>query len=119
MELLGEASVLVAQDKALDEIVGVFDEPAERDIAMAAIRHLAVQPIADRRGRAARHRRQAVGPPTTEPRQHATSLMVQPARVAKLVRADFVGTVRELDLDEKRFMLLLWVDDFEPIDDAP
>ena len=40
VRLLGEASVLVAQDKSLEEIVSVFEEPAERDIAMAAIRHL-------------------------------------------------------------------------------
>lgn len=31
--------------------------------------------------------------------------MAQPAKVAKVVRAEFVGTIRELDLDEKRFML--------------
>jgi hypothetical protein len=38
VQLLGEASVLVDQDKSLEEVVDVFDEPAERDIAMAAIR---------------------------------------------------------------------------------
>jgi len=31
--------------------------------------------------------------------------MAQPAKVTKIMRAEFVGTIRELDLDEKRFML--------------
>ncbi len=164
VQLLGEASVLVAQDKSLEEVVDVFDEPAERDIAMAAIRHLSPSNRSqidevELLGTAVKQSVRL----TTETRRHATSLMVQPARVAKKVRAEFVGTVQELDLDEKRFMLrnivghsneircayelddaeaqglmnrqmrvsgtaelskagkvsLLWVDDFEPIDDAP
>lgn len=104
--LLGEASVLVSQDKSLEEIVHVFDEPAERDIAVAAIRHLSPS------NRSQIDEIELLGKSvkepvrlTTETRRHASSLMTQPAKVATKVRREFVGTIRELDLDEKRFML--------------
>ena len=106
VRLLGEASVLVSQDKSLEEVVKVFEEPAERDIAVAAIRHLSPS------NRSQIDEVELLGKSVTQPvrlttetRRHATSLMTQPAKVARPARAQFVGTIRELDLDEKRFML--------------
>jgi hypothetical protein len=103
---LGEASVLVSQNKSLEEVVRVFDEPAERDIAVAAIRHLSPS------NRSQIDEIELLGKSvkapvrlTTDTRRHATSLMTQPAKVATKARREFVGTIRELDLDEKRFML--------------
>ena len=102
--LLGEASVLVSQDKSLEEVVRAFEDPAERDIAVAAIRHLSPSNRSqinevELLGRSVTKPAQL----TTETRRHATSLMSQPAKFTKVVRAEFVGTIR--DLDERRFML--------------
>ena len=104
--LLGEASVLIAQDKSLEEVVRVFDEPAERDIAVAAIRHLSPSNRSqiDEIELLGKSVKQPVRL-TTDTRRHATSLMTQPAKLATTARREFVGTIRELDLDEKRFML--------------
>lgn len=106
IQLLGEASVLVAQDKSLEEVGGLIEEPAERDIVVAAIRHLSPS------NRSQIDEVELLGKSVTksvsltmDTRRHATSLMTQPAKMAKKERAEFVGTIRELDLDEKRFML--------------
>lgn len=104
--LLGEASVLISQNQSLEAVAQVFDEPAERDIAVAAIRHLSPS------NRSQIDEIELLGKSVKEPvrlttdtRRHATGLMTQPAKVATKVRREFVGTIRELDLDEKRFML--------------
>ena len=105
VQLIGDASTLVAQERSLDDVIRVFDEPAERDIAVAAIRALSpsnrsqIDEI-ELSGRSVT----AMVRLTTDTRRHATSLMSQPAKAAR-ERAQFIGTIRELDLDAKRFML--------------
>ena len=105
VKLIGQASALVARDATLNEIASVFEDPAERDIAVDAIRQLSPS------GRAGLNEVTLSGRSmkghvelTTQTRRHARMLMSQP--VAQLQgQVDFAGTIREVDLDEHRFDL--------------
>jgi hypothetical protein len=106
--LIGEASALVSEDAPLERVASTFDDPAERDIAVAAIRQLSPSGQSglsevDLFGRAVPRSVQL----TTQTRRHARMLMAQPAPNLISVQedAEFVGTVREVDLDEHRFDL--------------
>ncbi len=103
--LIGNASSLIAADAPMSEMARVFDDPAERDLAVAAIRQMSPSGQSglnevDLSGRAIKKSVQL----TTQTRRHARMLMSQPAAVAQ-VKAEFVGTIREIDLDEHRFDL--------------
>jgi len=104
--LIGEASVLISDDASLEQVASVFSDPAERDIAVAAIRQLSPSGRSglsevDLFGRAIQKSVQL----TTQTRRHARMLMAQPAATLIQRDAEFVGTVREVDLDEHRFDL--------------
>jgi hypothetical protein len=104
--LIGDASILISEDASLEEVASVFSEPAERDIAVAAIRQLSPSGQSglsevDLFGRAIRKRVQL----TTQTRRHARMLMAQPTTTLIQRDAEFIGTVREVDLDEHRFDL--------------
>jgi hypothetical protein len=105
---IAAASVLVAADQPLDALARRFDDPAERDMAVAAVRQLSPSGQAgitevDLLGR-------NIDRPvslTTATRRHARRLMAQPPSPTQLRLAletkSLVGTVRELDLDASRF----------------
>jgi hypothetical protein len=105
---IAAASALVAADEPLEALAKRFHDPAERDMAVAAVRQLSPSGQAgiteiDLLGR-------NIAKPvslTTETRRHARRLMAQPPTATQLRLAletkTFVGTVRELDLDASRF----------------
>lgn len=104
VDMIGQASELIARDASLDEVAEIFEDPAERDLALAAIRHLAPSgqmgiTELDLLGRRFKRAVQL----TTDTRRHARTLMAQPAKVVKRKNVEFIGTVRELDLDAQRF----------------
>jgi hypothetical protein len=102
VEVIAEASWLVSENKPIGELAHAIDDPAARDMAVAAVRHLSpsgqlgISEI-DILGRAVSHATSL----TTETRRHARRIMTQRASTNKPV--SFVGTVRELDLDASRF----------------
>jgi hypothetical protein len=104
VDTIATASALVAEDRPLDEIAAKFDDPAARDIAVTAVRHLSPSgqlgiTQVDLLGR-------RIPKPvllTTATRRHARRLMAQPPPTRAPGRASFVGTVREVDLDAARF----------------
>lgn len=103
VDTIASASRLVADDRPLDDIAAQFDDPAARDIAVAAVRQmspsgqLGITEIEILGRRIAR-----TVSLTTETRRHARRLMAQPPTRAPS-RASFIGTVREVDLDAARF----------------
>jgi hypothetical protein len=108
VERIATASKLVASDQPLEAIASELPDPAVRDMAVAAIRHLSPSGHAgitaiDLLGRRVQQRVTL----TTETRRHARRLMAQPPAVvtarALPSTAVFIGTVRELDLDASRF----------------
>lgn len=103
VEVLGIASSLIAEDSSLAAIAGEFRDPAQRDMAVAAVRQLSPSGMIgiseiDLLGRRVRKPTSL----TTDTRRHARGLMAQPA-VHTSERVTFVGTVREVDLDAARF----------------
>ena len=96
-------SALVADDHPLDEIAAKFEDPAARDIAVTAVRHLSPSGQLGIMEVTILGRRipKSVSLTTTT-RRHARRLMAQPPTRAPS-RASFVGTVREVDLDAARF----------------
>lgn len=104
--LIGEASALISKDASLEQVASAFNDPAERDIAVAAIRQLSPSGKSglsevDLFGREIPKSVQL----TTQTRRHARMLMAQPAPTLIQEDAEFIGTVREVDLDEHRFDL--------------
>ena len=108
VDTIATASALVASDQSLDALAREFEDPAVRDMAVAAIRHLSPSGHAgitkiDLLGRRIQHPVSL----TTETRRHARRLMAQPPSTVEpriLPQATtFIGTVRELDLDASRF----------------
>jgi len=103
IDTIATTSALVAEDHPLDEIAANFEDPAARDIAVSAIRHLSPSGQLGITEVAILGRR--IPKPvslTTTTRRHARRLMAQPPTRAP-GRASFVGTVREVDLDAARF----------------
>jgi len=108
IDTIAIASRLVALDQPLEALAAEFQDPAVRDMAVAAIRHLSPSGHAGITeiallGRRVHHRVSL----STETRRHARRLMAQPP-LAMEQRAlpsttSFVGTIRELDLDASRF----------------
>ncbi len=108
VDTIATASELVASDRPVEALASELPDPAVRDMAIAAIRHLSPSGHAgitaiDLLGRRVHHRVSL----TTETRRHARRLMAQPpSAIAPRTlpsTAMFVGTVRELDLDASRF----------------
>jgi hypothetical protein len=102
VETIGQVSALVAEDAPLATIAETVPDPAARDIAVAAVRHLAPSgrigvTEVEVLGRRLRHVSL-----TTATRRVARSLMSKPL-VKTAERVGFVGTVRWLDLDASRF----------------
>jgi hypothetical protein len=103
VQAIAAASWLVAHNRTIAELAETIPDPAARDMAIAAVRHLSpsgqigVTEI-DILGR-------EIARPTsltTETRRHARGIMTQRhATTNKPV--SFVGTVREVDLDASRF----------------
>lgn len=115
VDAIATASKLVASDQPVEALASELQDPAVRDMAVAAIRHLSPSGHAgitaiDLLGRRVHHRVSL----TTETRRHARRLMAQPpSAVAPLITpiaprmlpttTTVIGTVRELDLDASRF----------------
>lgn len=99
---IGEASALVSEEASLAQLATEFPDPAERDMAVAAVRRLSpsgqigIKEI-DVFGR---NLRKSISL-TTDTRRTARKLLAQPAKLEN--RISFVGTVREVDLDASRF----------------
>jgi hypothetical protein len=103
VEAIGRVSSLIADDASLAVIAAEFRDPAQRDMAVAAVRQLSPSGMIgiseiDLLGRKVRKPTSL----TTDTRRHARGLMAQPA-VHTHERVTFVGTVREVDLDAARF----------------
>jgi hypothetical protein len=108
VDTIATASKLVASDQPLEALANEFQDPAVRDMAVAAVRHLSPSGHAgitniDLLGRRVHHRVSL----STETRRHARRLMAQPPLVvaSRILpsTATFIGTIRELDLDASRF----------------
>jgi hypothetical protein len=100
---IGAMGALIEGEANLDDITDRFSDPAERDITVAAVRHLSPSGQIGIReiDVYCRHVAQAVTL-TTETRRHARRLLSQqPTHRAQ--RITLVGTVREVDLDAARF----------------
>jgi hypothetical protein len=103
VEAIATASTLIADDASLAVIAGQIRDPAERDMAVAAVRQLSPSGMigiseVDLLGRSVQRPTSL----TTDTRRHARGLMAQPA-VPTQERVTFVGTIREVDLDAARF----------------
>jgi hypothetical protein len=107
VDAFAAAGALVAAEQTVEQSFGAltakFDDPAERDTAVAVVRHLSPS------GRAGITEIRVFGRRiarsvslTTETRRHARMLMAQPP-LAPTERVTFIGTVREVDLDAARF----------------
>ncbi|HEY4239174.1 MAG TPA: hypothetical protein VGM88_05135 [Kofleriaceae bacterium] len=103
VDQIATTSKLVAEDRSLDELVSRFDDPAARDMAVAAVRQMSpsgqlgiteVDILGKRIANAVSL--------TTQTRRHARMLMAQPP-LPRTARESFIGTVREVDLDASRF----------------
>jgi hypothetical protein len=108
IDTIAIASKLVASDQPLEALAAEFQDPAVRDMAVAAIRHLSPSGHAGITeiallGRRVHHRVSL----STETRRHARRLMAQPPLATEQrplpSTTSFVGTIRELDLDASRF----------------
>jgi len=108
VDAIATASKLVASDESVEALANELPDPAVRDMAVAAIRHLSPSGHAgitniDLLGRRVHHRVSL----STETRRHARRLMAQPPLVVapRILPSTtvFIGTVRELDLDASRF----------------
>lgn len=103
VQTVGNASLLVSENRSATELAHVIDDPAARDIAIGAVRHLSPS------GQLGIREIDVLGKQvprivslTTETRRLARGIMAQ--RVAPLSRVvTVIGTVRELDLDAARF----------------
>jgi hypothetical protein len=102
IKTIARACQLVSENVSVRDIAIAIEDPAERDMALAAVRHLSPS------GHLGISEIEILGTQVKEPtslttdtRRHARAIMAQPASEAEHVT--FVGTVRELDLDANRF----------------
>jgi hypothetical protein len=103
VDTICEVSGLVAGDATLLDLAKAFPDPAARDMAVAAVRHLSPSGLAGISAIDVLGRRVArTIALTTETRRHARGLMAQPAESTSK-KVTYVGTIRELDLDASRF----------------
>jgi hypothetical protein len=104
VRLISEASTLVASNGSVAELAQTIHDPAERDMALAAVRHLSPS------GQIGIREIEILGKQvarqvslTTETRRHARGIMAQRIVSTSPRSETFVGTVREVDLDASRF----------------
>lgn len=102
VDLVAEASQLVSENKNVSDLAHAIADPAARDMALAAVRHLSpsgqlgireIDIFVHERIRASL---------TTETRRQARGIMTQRFASSR-EPVSFVGTVREVDLDASRF----------------
>jgi hypothetical protein len=103
VQTIADISWLVSENRPIADLAKTIDDPAARDMAVAAVRHLSpsgqigISEI-DILGRQVHHSTSL----TTETRRHARGIMAQRV-VSTNEPVSFVGTVREVDLDASRF----------------
>jgi hypothetical protein len=104
VEAIGDASNLVSQGATLDQLAEALPDPAARDIAITAVRHLSPsgQIGVTEIEILGRHVKQPVSL-TTETRRNARVALSKPAQTRD--RVQLLGTIREVDLDASRFEL--------------
>jgi hypothetical protein len=99
---IAEASVAVSESRSAKDLALTIEDPAARDMAIAAVRHLSpsgqmgISEI-EILGKQVAHHTSL----TIDTRRQARGIMVQ--RVSEEAPVTFVGTVREVDLDASRF----------------
>jgi hypothetical protein len=104
VRIIGTVSALVTERATIASIALVIDDPAVRDIAVGVVRQMAPSgqmgiTEVDLFGKAVPRRIEL----TTDTRRSARRLMAERPAQAPVPKVTFVGTVREIDLDAKRF----------------
>jgi hypothetical protein len=103
VKVIADASWLVSENSAIADLAQRISDPAARDMAVAAVRHLSpsgqigIREI-EMLGRQVAHPTSL----TTETRRQARGLMAQRGPTTN-EPVSFIGTVREVDLDASRF----------------
>lgn len=104
VEAIGVASGLIADEASLQTIAKAFPDPATRDMAVSAVRHLSpsgqigIKEV-DLLGRSIK--RAVVL--SIDTRRSAKKVMSEAPPKKAAARVSFIGTVREADLDAARF----------------
>jgi hypothetical protein len=104
VKIISDATWLVSENRPVADLRRTIEDPAARDMAVAAVRHLSPSGQLGIReveifGKQVSHQVSL----TTETRRHARGIMAQRAVPASTAQVSFIGTVRELDLDASRF----------------
>jgi hypothetical protein len=104
VRIISDASWLVSENRSVSDLANTIEDPAARDMAVAAVRHLSPSGQLGIReveifGKQVAHQVSL----TTETRRQARGIMAQRAVPASTQQISFIGTVRELDLDASRF----------------
>jgi hypothetical protein len=99
---IADTSFFLSEEKTVHDLASAIDDPETRDMALSAVRQLAPSGqigISDIEilGRQVNHESSL----TTDTRRTARQLLAQ--RASKEAPVEYVGTVRELDLDLARF----------------
>jgi hypothetical protein len=103
VKAIADASWLIAENKTIAELAETIEDPAARDMAVAAVRHLSPSGQMGIREINILGRQVArTTALTTETRRLARGIMSQRLPEAT-ERVTFIGTVREVDLDASRF----------------
>lgn len=104
VKLISQASSVVASNGSATALAQTIRDPAARDMALAAVRHLSPS------GQIGIREIEILGKQvagqvslTTETRRHARGIMAQRIVSTTSRNETFVGTVREVDLDASRF----------------
>ena len=104
VRIISNASWLVSENRSVGDLADNIADPAARDMAIAAVRHLS--PSGQLGIREVEIFGKQVAHPvslTTETRRQARGIMAQRAVPASTQQLSLIGTVRELDLDASRF----------------
>lgn len=116
VRLISQASSLVASNGSATSLAQTIHDPAARDMAIAAVRHLSPS------GQIGIREIEILGKQverqvslTTETRRHARGIMAQRIVSTSSRNETFVGTVREVDLDASRFEIRNVDGNFEDI----
>jgi hypothetical protein len=103
VQVVGAASRLVAANEPATALAAAIPDPAARDMAIAAVRHLSPSGLLGVREIDVLGRQVGgMSSLTTETRRHARGIMAQ-RLVTSTQPVSFIGTVREVDLDASRF----------------
>lgn len=101
---IATAGAFIADDRSLSDIAARFDDPAARDMAVAAIRQLSPSgQLGITEIEIFGRRIETPVSLTTDTRRRARGLLARPAKLAPASAVTAIGTVRELDLDAGRF----------------